>query len=205
MTISLDYNIGGSLINIGTQTQTINVPSGGGIVPTFNFNGISASQSYVLGPSDFVRLQVTANTTRLCLVTEFPTGGTDADASRVVLQTGPILSTTKSVEVLSNPGLSELNPKAIPGAVMRYTISLENAADASAAGENIVISDAIPANTTYTFGDNNITLNGASQTDANDLADNTDFGVTAPNTITSNIGTVNPGETYTLTYDVTID
>ncbi|MEM7304740.1 MAG: hypothetical protein AAF372_04365 [Pseudomonadota bacterium] len=206
VTIRLDYNIGGTFFNIGTQTQTINVPAGGGIVPTFNFNGINSAQSYVLGPGDFVRLQITANTTRLCLVTEFPIGGTDTDASRVVLQTGPILSTTKSVEVISNPGLTDPNPKAIPGAIMRYTISLENASDATAAGENIVISDLIPGNTTYTFGDNNITLNGIAQTDANDPpTDNTDFGISTPNTVTSTIGTVNPGESHTLTYEVTID
>ena len=206
VTVRLDYNINGAFINIGSQTQNITVSGNGNVVSTFNFNGINAAQSYVLGPGDFVRLQITANTTRLCLVNEFPTGGTDADASRIILQTGPIITTTKSVEVLSNPGLAEPNPKAIPGAVMRYTISLENAANASAAGENIVISDPIPTNTTYTFGDNNITLDGVGQTDADDPpTDNTDFGVTAPNTITTNLGTVNPGETHTLIYDVTID
>ena len=206
VTVRLDYNINGTFINIGSQTQNVVVSGGGSVVSTFAFNGINSAQSYVLGPGDFVRLQITANTTRLCLVNEFPTGGTDTDASRIILQTGPILSTTKSVEVVSNPGLTEPNPKAIPGAVMRYTISLENAANASAAGENIIISDSIPANTTYTFGDNNITLDGASQTDADDApTDNTDFGVTTPNTITSNLGTVNPGESHTLTYEVTID
>ena len=89
---------------------------------------------------------------------------------------------------------------------MRYTISVTNDINSPAPADDTVISDTIPTSTTYTFGDNTIVLNGTPQTDADDpLTDNTDFGVTAPNTITSNIGTVNPGETYTLTYDVTID
>ncbi|MEM8844194.1 MAG: hypothetical protein AAGB35_04040 [Pseudomonadota bacterium] len=205
VTVRLDYNIGGTFVNIGSQTQTLTVPTTGPIVPTFTFNGIISTDSHILGPGDFVRLQVTANTTRLCLVNEFPLGGTDTDASRVILQTGPIISTTKSVEVIDNPGLSGANPKAIPGAIMRYTITLSNDADASAAGNNITISDPIPSNTTYTFGDNNIILDGTAQTDADDTADNTDFGVTTPNTVTSNLGTVNPGESHTLTFDVTVD
>ena len=206
VTVSLDYNIGGNFINIGSQTQTINVPSNGRRVRAYTFNGISAAQGYVLGPGDFVRLQVTANTTKLCLANEWPTGrGNDRDSSHLILLTGPVLTTSKSVEVVSNPGLSEPNPKAIPGAIMRYTIAVTNDINSPAPADDTIISDTIPNNTTYTFGDNNITLNDASQTDADDLADNTDFGVTAPNTITSNLGTVNPGETYTLTYDVTID
>jgi len=203
VTVSLDYSIGGVLTTIGSQTQTITVPTTGGIVPIFPFNGIASTQPYVLGIGDFVVLRITANTTRLCLVNEFPLGGTDTDASRVVLQTGPQLTLAKSSAVISDPVNGTTNPKAIPGATVRYTVVISNDAGASASGDNVIIADAIPANNTYLAG--TTTLNGLSQTDADDPpTDNTDFGVTTPNTVTTDLGTVNPGEAHTIVFDVIV-
>ena len=206
VTITLQYSIGGVLTNIGSQTQTITVPNAGNIVPTFAFNGITATQNYTLGVGDFVVLSITANTTRLCLVNEFPLGGTDTDASRVVLQTGPLITMAKTSQIVSDPVNGTVNPKSIPGATVRYTLTVSNDPLASAGGDNNIITDLIPANTTYTFGDNTITLDGISQTDADDQpTDNTDFGVTTPNTITIDLGTINPGDNHTITYDVIVN
>jgi hypothetical protein len=49
-------------------------------VQTYLFSGINSANTHVLNTGDFIRVSVTANTTRLCLVNEYPTGGTDADA-----------------------------------------------------------------------------------------------------------------------------
>jgi uncharacterized repeat protein (TIGR01451 family) len=59
------------------------------------------------------------------------------------------LSVTKLSSVLSD-GVSATNPKAIPGAVMRYCILISNSG--SATSSNIVATDSIPANVTYVPG-----------------------------------------------------
>ena len=205
--VSLDYIIGGVTTNVGTLTQTVNVTAVT-TVPLFNFNGISASESFILNPGDTVRLQITNLTAgnTFCLVNEFPAGGTDADASRVILQTGPLLSFSKVTSVVSDPINGISNPKAIPGATIRYTLTVTNDPIASDVASDTIITDTIPANTTYTFGDNNIQVNGVLQTDADDTpTDETDFGVTTANTITSNIGTIAVGTSSTLTYEVILD
>ena len=98
------------------------------------------------------------------------------------------------------------NPKAISGATVRYTVVVNNDAGAPAAVTNVVLTDLIPTGVTYVFGDNNIVLDGTPQTDANDApTDNTDFGVTTANTITTDLGTMNPGTSHTLSFDVILD
>ena len=206
--VSLDFIIGGVTTNIGSVTQTVTVGTVP-FVPVFDFNGISLADTAILNAGDSVRLQVTnttSTTSTFCIVNEFPLGGVDTDASRVVLQTGPLINLDRSVNVINDPVSGVNNPKAIPGAQVRYTLVITNDPIASEVASNAVISDEIPANTTYTFGDNLITLDGVPQTDANDApVDNTDFDSTAPNSITTDLGIIGIGESHTLTYDVTID
>lgn len=77
-----------------------------------------------------------------------------------------VLTVFKSSTVISD-GVSVTNPKAIPGAVVEYCISVANAAGgATATGINI--SDVVPANTTYSAGtikvNGTVTSPGAGQT-----------------------------------------
>lgn len=199
VTVAIQYNIGGTFVPIGSQTQTINVQNSGAAVQTFPFNGISSANTHVLSTGDFIRVSVTANTTRLCLVNEYPLGGSDADASHGIFQTGPMLSMTKSSSVISDPINNTTNPKVIPGAVVRYTITVQNDATSSAAGDNVVITDPIPADTSFAPG--SLTLDGAPLTDAND-ADAGTFNGTA---ITVDLGDVVPGGTQVVTFDVVVD
>jgi uncharacterized repeat protein (TIGR01451 family) len=78
-----------------------------------------------------------------------------------------ILSVYKSSRVVSDPISGTTNPKAIPGAVVEYCISVANAAGGATA-TNITIADTVPANTTYAAGtilvDATVTSPGASQT-----------------------------------------
>jgi uncharacterized repeat protein (TIGR01451 family) len=77
----------------------------------------------------------------------------------------PNLAVTKTSSIISD-GVSASNFKAIPGAVVEYCISVVNSGGAAAG--SVLISDHIPANTTYVTGsvrlDASVTSPGASQT-----------------------------------------
>ena len=66
------------------------------------------------------------------------------------------LSVVKSATVLSD-GVSTINPKALPGAVVQYCLTVSNATLLTPAN-NVTLSDVIPANTSYVPG--SITVGG---------------------------------------------
>ena len=63
----------------------------------------------------------------------------------------------KTVVVESDPINGTTNPKAIPGAILLYTITVTNNGDGSSDEDTIRISDTLDANTTFFAGD----LNGS--------------------------------------------
>ncbi|HKY32056.1 MAG TPA: hypothetical protein VJV23_05920 [Candidatus Polarisedimenticolia bacterium] len=87
-----------------------------------------------------------------------------------------------------------------PATVLTYTVVVTNNGASDAAG--VVLTDAVPANTTYVPG--SMTLDGVGKTDGGP-DDEGDFNVTAPNAVTMTIGTLAPGATATVTFQVTID
>jgi uncharacterized repeat protein (TIGR01451 family) len=74
--------------------------------------------------------------------------GTSGQRPRLVIVTvqGPVLMVVKSATAFSDPFNGTTNPKAIPGAVMTYTVSVSNSANGSATSGTTVITDAVPAN-----------------------------------------------------------
>ncbi len=72
------------------------------------------------------------------------------------------LTVTKTVVVIDDPFNGTTDPKAIPGATLEYTISVENTGGAAALGA--VLTDNIPAGTTFVAG--SATLNGGAIADA---------------------------------------
>jgi len=154
----------------------------------------------------------------------FDAAESDDDAFRV---SNAVISITKSSTVVSdpvnctNPGsvldtavkCGANNPKRIPGAVVRYTITVANAAGAATAAA-VTISDVVPTNTTYVasslFFSADATCNSA-DTALTDGFDNTDDGSSVAGTVTfgdSNGGTdlslaANTSAVYC--YHVTID
>lgn len=58
-----------------------------------------------------------------------------------------LLTVTKNSAVTTDPINGGSNPKAIPGATIRYTIDVANSGSADA--DSVILSDQIPANTTY--------------------------------------------------------
>jgi uncharacterized repeat protein (TIGR01451 family) len=108
----------------------------------------------------------------------------------------PALTVTKTSAVISDPFNLLVNPKAIPGATMEYTITVVNAA-AGAQATGVVIADVVPANTTYLPG--SILLNAVAVSDA------TGFTGGATPTVSVNAGALNAGATDTLKFRVTIN
>lgn len=105
------------------------------------------------------------------------------------------LTVTKTATVISDP-ISISNPKAIPGAVIQYSILVTNTSTTTGANA-VTVGDNIPANTTFVPG--SITLNAAALPDTNFIAG-------PPARIAVNAGVVAAsGGTATVTFRVTIN
>ncbi|UAB76859.1 hypothetical protein INR77_08315 [Erythrobacter sp. SCSIO 43205] len=101
---------------------------------------------------------------------------------------------TKAVSVVDPFGGTSV----VPGSVATFTLSAEVLGDGTL--DALVITDAIPADTTYVDG--SLALDGNPLTDAAD----TDQGTASDASgISVDIGTVAGGDTYEVTFDVTID
>lgn len=93
------------------------------------------------------------------------------------------------------------------GATLRYTLQIN--VFGSSPVDNLIITDPIPANTTYVPG--SITLDSTAQTDAADApADYADFNGTNANTVTVDLSrgatvSITPPATFTIEFSVTID
>lgn len=115
---------------------------------------------------------------------------------------------TKSSEVISDPLNGTTNPKAIPGAIVEYTITLTNTGTADAT--NVIITDAIPADTAFLESEGlKVAMDGATTPVAVDPSiASYDAGT---DTVTVNLGTVTGGEdtadqeTNIITFQVTIN
>ena len=101
------------------------------------------------------------------------------------------LTATKTAVVTSDLVNGVINPKAIPGATVHYTITITNTGTAEAS--SVDVSDGIPANTTYVAASLAVTGGGAPVLD--DSGD--------PLTVTG--ATITGGSTMTVEFDVTID
>jgi uncharacterized repeat protein (TIGR01451 family) len=115
------------------------------------------------------------------------------------------LSVYKSSRVVSDP-VSSTNPKAIPGAVVEYCISVANAAGGATA-TNISIADVIPANTSFVASsilqDATVTSPGAGQTCSGGTAGGSfNSGTSTVNGTLSNIAA---GTARALIFRVTIN
>ena len=117
------------------------------------------------------------------------------------------LSANKYSRVISD-GVSASNPKALPGAVVEYCISIANAAGAASA-TNVSISDVIPASLAYLSafgvqaGTSVDTSSGSPVCNAGTVADAT-VGQSA-GTVTGTYGTIAGGQTRTLIFRATIN
>ena len=120
------------------------------------------------------------------------TGANGQDAGALIASIAT-LTLTKSATISDPFGGSE----AVPGATITYTI----VASVSGSGNisDLRVTDATPTSTTYTAG--SMTLDTVALTDAVD----TDAGSADAAGIDVLIGNANAGDTYTVSFDVTID
>jgi uncharacterized repeat protein (TIGR01451 family) len=126
----------------------------------------------------------------------------------------PVLSVAKTSVIISD-GVSVSNPKAVPGAVVEYCISVANAAGGATA-TNVAISDLVPVNTTYVAGsirvNATVTTPGSTQTcsggtavtDAAD-ADGGEFGTPTANTAYGRLTNIAASTANALIFRVTLN
>ena len=125
--------------------------------------------------------------------------GRHADTERYLVQVAR-LTVAKTSVVVSDPVNGATNPKAIPGARVRYTITVTNSGATSAT--SVELTDPIPANTTFFAG--SIVVNGVAQTDVVD-GDNAEI---VAGTVTGRVATIptsGAGNPSTLVFDVTVN
>ena len=123
-------------------------------------------------------------------------GGLDADRGTYVIS-DTLVSVVKSAAVDDGFGGS----RAAPGSTITYSLDVTVAGTQTAG--NVVITDPIPTNTTYTT--NTIFLNGLPLTDLGG-DDAGDYNATNPNTITVGLGDLDStSPVQTITFQVTID
>ncbi len=120
--------------------------------------------------------------------------GADGTATGSLLIGITTVDLTKAVSLVDPFG----GTSAVPGTVATFTLTAEVIGDGSL--DNLVITDGIPDDTTYVDGSlmfDGATLTDASGDDAGEASDAAGISV--------DIGTVNGGDTFEVTFDVTID
>jgi uncharacterized repeat protein (TIGR01451 family) len=111
------------------------------------------------------------------------TGDADGDemymayaAFRVVAAS---LTASKTATVISDPVNGTTDPKAIPGALVRYVVQIDN--EGTAAATSVTVEDVIPAETTYVAG--SLYISGVQ--DGDDTAVPGDYDVTTAGAVTA--------------------
>jgi uncharacterized repeat protein (TIGR01451 family) len=106
---------------------------------------------------------------------------------------------TKSIAAIVDP---QGGDQPYPGARVTYRLRVEISGTGLA--QTLVISDLIPADMTYATG--SITVDGLAQSDAIDPpADMSDYNITAPETVTVNLGDVNAPAVHVIEFETTIN
>lgn len=112
---------------------------------------------------------------------------------------GVSVDLTKTISAITDP-VGGSQP--YPGARVTYRIRVEVSGPGLA--QALVISDPVPTDMTYRTG--SITLDGLSQSDADDSpADNSDYNVTASDTVTVNLGDVSAPAVRIIEFETTIN
>ncbi len=132
----------------------------------------------------------TVDTTTVTGTSSFDGTVTDS-ATDTTTVTAPTLSVTKSVLPAGDQP---------PGTTLTYTVVITNNGNADA--NQVVLTDPIPANTTYVGS--SITQDSNPRTDIAD-GDTADYTVTSATTVTVSVGTLAPSASTTITFQVTID
>lgn len=167
-----------------TDTDTDGVPDTGALAHDTTYD-LLVAVTVPTGAADG-----TVDTTTVTGTSSFDTNVSDTATDTTTIQ-APALSVVKSVSPLGDQP---------PLTVLTYTVVITNNGTGQAG--SIVLTDPIPANTTYQAG--TITLNGTGKTDAAG-DDEADYNVTNPGEVTVNVGSLAASASATITFQVQID
>ncbi|MEA3285889.1 MAG: DUF11 domain-containing protein [Candidatus Marinimicrobia bacterium] len=136
-------------------------------------------------------------------VTLTAVSGFDSDSTDAVVLTTTVQAATVTAEITAH---HDGNPQ--PGDVITYDICITN--NGTATAYNLIFTNLIPTNTTYSTGTiregTGGWTSGTGITDASDSpTDEGDFNITTPNTITVDFGDLAGGGNICVYYKVTID
>jgi uncharacterized repeat protein (TIGR01451 family) len=118
---------------------------------------------------------------------------------------GVSAAVTKTFFVVSDPVDGAVAPKSIPGAILEYCIAVQNTGAQNIT--NVVVSDNVPANTTYLSGSihaGGTVLAGVCNQDGTAVADGTGFNSTT-NSISTTVATLAPTIITTTRFRVTVN
>jgi len=101
----------------------------------------------------------------------------------------PVLNMDKTIVSVVDPNGGNT---AIAGSEVTYRIQVNTSGIGTI--DNLVVTDPTPVDMTYKA--NSITLNNTNQSDANDVTDSTDFGISNADTATINLGNFAAGSQY---------
>lgn len=132
----------------------------------------------------------TVDTTTVTATSTFDVTVSDSAVDTTNAQS-PALTVTKSVAPAGDQP---------PGTTLTYTIVVSNGGSTGAS--NVVLTDPVPAFTTYVAG--SIVQDGTGLTDGGG-DDNGDFGVSNAGTVTVDVGALAAGASTTISFQVTID
>ena len=129
--------------------------------------------------------------------------GTAAQRPQLVITTArivPALTVVKSSTVLSDPNNGSTNPKAIPGAVVRYAINVTNTNAGTADSDTTILREAVPSNMRLYVGDVGGTGSGPVAFTNGATASGLTYTFTSLSSTTDGIAfSNNGGTTYTYT------
>jgi uncharacterized repeat protein (TIGR01451 family) len=143
------YNPAGTLIASGIPLFNDGTHGDGtaGDALWTNDGSVLSDAPYIFLPTDMSgggwQLVVTASDTQI--------GVTDAQVFTLV--TPPSITLIKTVRTATDPVNGDVNPKAIPGAVMEYTITATNQGGTGTDADTVRVTDPIPAHTELYVGD----------------------------------------------------
>ena len=190
-------------------------PNAGTSAAVTYFNGATGNLTSItefISTGWRINLPTTVSATGAIAFTFTPGGGTsdDFEVDNVTLYTctPANLSVSKISSVLSD-GVSTSNPKAIPGALVRYCITVSNIGSITAS--NLVLSDAVPGDVTYVpatlFSGTSCGTATTAEDDDNSGADETDpngASITGA-TITATSTSLTAGSSLAFVFDANVD
>ena len=132
----------GSGWNCGAVGQNVTCTRAGSLA-----NGASASDITLTVAVSLPASPSVTNTANVSGVNFDNVSGNDSDSDTVAVTTAPNILFQKASSTLSDPYNGTSNPKAIPGALVEYTLTASNSGSGAADNGTIVISDSVPANT----------------------------------------------------------